>query len=44
MRIDKIKCPNCGNTDQDTINADEYGATCWVCDYHSDFRDESWKD
>ena len=26
----------------DYINADKTGATCWRCNYSSEFRDESW--
>lgn len=27
----------------DYINVDKTGATCWRCDYSSEFEEESWR-
>jgi len=29
--------------DYDYINVDSTGATCWRCDYSSEFIEESWR-
>ena len=37
------KDPNYIPEEPNYINVDDTGATCWNCDYSSEFREETWR-